>query len=107
MTLDDSESELRKTQLAWREAAKQFWDIKLEEPSSEDIAEAVSEKSNAEVGKRWKILWQNSDRMLFGKKRRRSRSGKRSFAISSPKIGLPECRSIGFSRKEPGSLPSP
>ena len=68
MSLDNSESELRKTQLAWREAAKQFWDIELEEPSSEDIAEAVSEKSNAEVGKRWKILWQNSDKMLFGKK---------------------------------------
>ena len=68
MSLCNSDSELRKTQLAWREAAKQFWGIEMEEPSSDDIAEAVSEKSNAEVGKRWKILWQNSDRILFGKK---------------------------------------
>lgn len=68
MSLVDSETELRKTQLAWREAAKQFWDIQSEEPSSEDIAKAVSEISNTEIGNRWKILWQNSDRMLFGKK---------------------------------------
>ena len=67
MSLDNSPEELRSRQLAWREAAKQFWGIQSEEPSSEDIAQAVSEKSNPEVGHRWKILWQNSDRMLFGK----------------------------------------
>jgi len=68
LSLDDSETGLRRTQLAWREAAKQFWGIHSEEPSSEDIAQAVSEKSTTEIGNRWKILWQNSDRMLFGKK---------------------------------------
>ncbi len=68
MSLEDSEDGLKKAQLEWREAAKQFWGINLEEPSSDDIAQAVSVKGNTDIANRWKVLWQNSDRMLFGKR---------------------------------------
>lgn len=67
MALDDSEPATRETQLVWRAAAREFWEIEMEEPSSTDIEKAVSQKSDGEQAKRWKTLWQNSDRMLFGK----------------------------------------
>lgn len=68
MALDDSEPSARATQLSWRAAAKQYWEIDVEEPSFNDIEQAVSEKSDNDQAKRWKTLWQNSDRILFGKR---------------------------------------
>ncbi len=67
MAIDDSEPATRETQLAWRVAAREFWEIEMEEPSSTDIERAVSKSSDSEQAMRWKTLWQNSDRMLFGK----------------------------------------
>ena len=68
MALDDAEPAKREAQLAWRAAAREFWEIEIEEPSSTDIEKAVSEKSGIEQANRWKTLWQNSDKMLFGKR---------------------------------------
>ncbi len=68
LSLDDSESGAKAAQLDWRVAAKEYWEIRSEEPSFEDVAHAVSKYSDNEQAARWKTLWQNSDRMLFGKK---------------------------------------
>ncbi|MBT5815741.1 MAG: hypothetical protein HN763_07705 [Opitutales bacterium] len=68
LLLDDTEPQARAAQLSWRDAAKRFWGIETEEPSSEDIQNAVSHKADPAQAERWKTLWQGSDRILFGKR---------------------------------------
>ena len=68
LLLDDSEPQARAAQLSWRDAAKRFWGIEAEEPSSEDIQSAVADKADPAQAERWKSLWQVSDRILFGKR---------------------------------------
>lgn len=68
LVIDDSEAQARAAQLSWRAAAKRFWGIDAEEPSSEDIQSVVSSKSDPQQAERWKSLWQVSDRILFGKR---------------------------------------
>ncbi len=67
MALDDSESGAKAAQISWRSAAKRFWGINVEEPTSEDIEQAVSKTLDSEQASRWKTLWQNSDKFLFGR----------------------------------------
>ena len=68
LIIDDSEAQARAAQLSWRDAAKRFWGIEAEEPSSEDIQNAVAGKADSTQAERWKSLWQVSDRILFGKR---------------------------------------
>lgn len=68
LQIDDSLEQARMVQLKWRMAAKRFWRIEAEEPSSTDVLEAVTREADADQAERWQSLWSLSDRILFGKR---------------------------------------
>ncbi len=68
LQIDDSVEQARVVQLSWREAAKRYWGIEAEEPSPDDVKNAVSLESDDDQAARWQSLWHVSDRILFGKR---------------------------------------
>ncbi len=68
-SVDQDDEKLRSLQLSWREATRKFWSIDQEEPSAQDVKQAVSNQSAAEQAEAWEKLWIGSDRILYGRKK--------------------------------------